>query len=47
MIISPYPTKYVTELMTRENTKMIVLVESPGFQVKYAGSEAFVTLKLR
>ena len=26
---------------------MIALVESLGFQVKYRGSEAFVTLKLR
>ena len=34
-------------VVMRENTRMIALVESLGFQVKYRGSEAFVTLKLR
>ena len=30
-----------------KDIRMIALVESLGFQVKYRGSEAFVTLKLR
>ena len=34
-------------VVMRENTRMIALVESLGFQVKYRGSEAFVALKLR
>ncbi len=33
-------------VVMRENTRMIALVESLGFQVKYRASEAFVTLKL-